>query len=202
MKPVTTETAFSETDLEGHLVTLSASRALAFGAACGERLLHCYRKFNAETGWGSGALLRDTLDLIWRRAYGTGESSDEDVLRALAACEAVAPDSEDFTSLHTSSAQDAVFTICALLDSLLKGELGKVVLAARYPTDSIDLLVQEREGMAPGASDLEASILGSPMMQQELRRQRRDFEALASSQEEAVAFLRERAMRESILDQP
>lgn len=195
------ESAFSETDLEERLSALSIPRMLVFGASCSERLLPCYRKFNEETGWGNGAQLRDGLDLVWRRALEAGEPSDEEVSRALVACEAVGPDSEDFTSLYTSSAQDAVFAVCALLDHLLEGEQGKIVLAARYPTDSIDLLVQELEGMTPGSSDLEASILASPMMQQELRRQRRDLEEL-TSQDEAAASIRERAMRESILDRP
>ncbi len=199
---VTTEPRFSESDLEGRLRPLDAALTLAFGAACGERLLPCYRKFNEEAGWGNEAQLRTGLDLIWRRALGRDEVSDDEVSQALAACEAVAPDSEEFTSLYTSSAQDAVFAICALLDYLLESELGKVVLAARYPTDSIDLLVQELEGMEAGNVDLEASILASPLMQQELRRQRRDLEALASAEGSDGASLWERAMRESILDQP
>lgn len=73
-----------------------------------------------------------------------------------------------------------------------------VVLAARYSTDSLDLLVQEAEGMDPNASNLKASIVASPMMQQELRRQRRDLDALRHG--EALGVLRRRARRESILE--
>ncbi len=195
------EPTFSESALEERLRALDLARTLAFGAACSERLLDCYRKFSEETGWGGGSQLRGALDLVWRRALGVDVSSSE-VFRAVAVCEGLAPDSEDFASLITSCAQDAVFGICSLLEYVLDGQVGKVVVAARYPTDSIDLLVQELGGMAAGASDLEASILAAPMMQQELRRQRRDLEKLALLGGRAVASVRESVSRESILDQP
>ena len=197
---VTMEPMFSESGLEERLRQLGISSTLAFGAACGERMLACYRKFSEECGWGNEAKLRAGLDLIWGRALSCEAWSDKEVSQVLEACLAAAPDSDDFTSLYTSSAQDTVFGICGLLEFLLDGELGKAVLAARYPTDSIDLLVQEFGGLDPGDPDLEAKILASSLMQQELRRQRRDLEEVASLDSSHVASLRGRAGQESILD--
>lgn len=174
--------AFSEAELRDQLGLLDESRRLAFGAACCERLLPCFLKFSDEVNWNHNGELRDALSLIWRIVVKSEESTRAQVASAIAACEAIVPSSDESSSLYVSSAQDAVFATCALLDHVLHNDFGKLVLAARYPIDSLDLLIQELEGLVPGTSSLEASILSNPLMQQELRRQRRDLEALAASE--------------------
>ena len=114
-------------------------------------------------------------------------------------CEECAPDSEDFTSLYTSFAQDAVFAICSLLDFLLDGDVARIVGVARFSTDSVDLIVQEREAMDPRDPLRERKILEHPLMQQELMRQQRDLRdasQISPSDRGALLAVRSRAQRE------
>jgi uncharacterized protein YjaG (DUF416 family) len=120
----------------------------------------------------------------------------------LAQCDECAPDAEDFTSLYVASAQDAAFAICALLDFLLDGDLDRLVSVPRLSTDTVDLIVQEREDMDPRDPLREQRILEHPVMQQELVRQRRDLAGaaeLALGDEAALSAFRTRAQSESNL---
>jgi len=54
----------------------------------------------------------------------------------LSKCEQSAPGSEDFTSLYTSSAQDAAFAVCALLEFLLDGDTARIAGVPRFSTES------------------------------------------------------------------
>ena len=102
-----------------------------------------------------------------------------------AACESVAPDSEDCDSLYVSFAQDACFAVCGLLDFLLENKIDKVVQAAAYAIDSVDLFVQEIEGMAPDDPELEQKILTHRLMLRELSQQEKD---LAEIEQATVAL--------------
>lgn len=79
--------------------------------------------------------------------------------------------------------------MCSLLDYYAEGKLEQVALAARYPTDSIDLYVQEIEQMVPQDPALEAKILGHHLMQRELARQDRDLTVLESGGASAIGEL-------------
>lgn len=168
------ELAFDEIRAANAVGLLKPHQQLAFGAACCERILPNYRVFSEEVKWGDSEPLRKALDFAWLACQDLAPEP-KTVQALLAACENNAPDSEDFDSLYTSSAQDAVFAICSLLDFLLTGNSSHVVNAARYATDSIDLIVQERDDLSPQDPGLEQKILQHPLMQQELRRQSRDL---------------------------
>jgi hypothetical protein len=174
------ECAFNAAALRVRLDQMGDRQQLAFGASCSERLLHNYLAFLNDTGWGDIAPLRDALDLVW--AFLCGRPYPDDSVKHLRTlCEAEAPDSDDFTSLYVSLAQDACFSICALLDFLLSSDVDKIVVAATYATDSVDLYVQEIEDMDSNAPDVEERILAHVLMQRELRKQKDDLEAIAQA---------------------
>ena len=187
---------FDENTLRVQLASMPWPEALAFAAAGAERIAPNYETFYNETGWGDPASVRRGLDLIWQAAETATRMSERVVKQHLIDCEAAVPESEDFDSLFTSSAQDAVFAVCSLLDYLLDGSLDKLVLAARYPTDSVDLFVQEAEGMDPQDPQLEQRILCQPLMQQELARQQRDLRVLRAGGADAIG----RARRSTITE--
>ena len=192
---------FDEQAVASALRGLSWRARLAFGAACAGRILPNYARFRAETGWGHLQILQGALSYLWDVAVGAIEVDGQTVGDWTTRSEAQTPDSEAFESLFTSSAQDSVFAICALLDFCAAGDVGKVILAARYPTDSIDLYVQELEQMDPQASNLEDLILSTPLMQQELSRQGRDLELLRTLPEgQAIQQLRARDGSEDAFD--
>lgn len=192
------EAAFSEKRTLEALCKLERYQQLAFGASCCERMLPNYERFAREVGWRDARPLRSALDAAWDAC--TSQRLPEAGLRELLSqCEDCAPDSESFTSLYTSSAQDAVFAICSLLDFLIDGDVSRVVSIPRFSTDSADLIVQEREAMDPRDPLRESKILEHPLMQQELARQRRDLEdasRIPRDDRAALLALRARAQHE------
>jgi uncharacterized protein len=166
--------AFNSEILKNRLTKLDKNRQLAFGAVCCERLLPNYLAFKEDTGWGDINPIRESLNLIWFVLQGQQPNTQE-IKKLIDACEKVGPDSEDFESLYVSSAQDACFAVCGLLDYMLKADVGKIVQAACYGTDSVDLYVQEIENIAPNDPDLEQKILTHDLMQRELEKQDKDL---------------------------
>lgn len=190
---------FDELSLTRRLQPLSRAQVLAFGCACAGRLVWSYERFIEEARWGSPEPLGRALGLLWAIARGQRPPPPSE-FRALADdCEAQTPSSDAFGSVFTTPAQDAVFATCSLLDYCIEGKAGQVVLAARYPTDSVDLYVQELERMDPRAPDLEDRILSHCLMQQELRRQDRDLAALEAGGDRAVEEIFSRRLTEAAL---
>ena len=182
------ELAFNADDLRTRLGQMRDQQQLAFGAACSERLLPSYLAFVSDTGWGDSAPLREALDMVW--TFLDGQSSSKESVRQLTTlCEASIPDSDSFSSLYTSLAQDACFSICALLDFLLDSDVGKIVEAATFATDSVDLYVQEIDNMDANGPDLEQQILAHPIMQRELKTQREHIDSIDRATTLAANFL-------------
>ncbi|WP_423682130.1 DUF416 family protein [Undibacterium sp. WLHG33] len=182
------ETAFNSDVLREQLNELAAQWQLAFGASCCERLLPNYLAFNIDAKWGNFAPIREALDLVWSSLEGHAYDRDT-VQKLITICENVAPDSEDFTSLYVSFAQDACFSVCGLLDFLLKNDVKEIVQAATYAMSSVDLFVQELENMRPNDPDLELKILSHPLMQRELEKQRVDLERITNTSVLDTVFL-------------
>lgn len=182
------ETAFDDRQLLEALSKMEPLQQLMFGAACCERMLPSYELFMVEAASGNVQPLRDALDAIWGACAQILPKREWSSL--LAHCEQCAPESEDFDSLYTSAAQDTTFAVCALLEFLLDGNPTHVADAPRFSTDSVDLIVQERENMDPRDPDREQKILRHPLMQQELLRQQRDLaDAMTISPGDAAALL-------------
>ena len=196
------EPAFDNATTRAALSKLQVHQQVAFAAACCERMLPNYATFMREVGWGDPGPLRRALDGLWLACEGKIPSETE-LRDLLARCETCAPDSDDFESLYVAAAQDAVFAICAVLDFLLDDDLDRLVSAPQLATDSVDLVVQERENMDSADPQLERKILEHPLMQQELQRQKRDLaevKSLARGDGAALFVLRSRAQHRSSLE--
>lgn len=195
---------FNANELSVRLNKMSGNRQLTFGVLCCERLVPNYMAFQAGAGWGDQAGLRKSLDLTW--SWLLGEKIEEvEIKNSIARCEKLAPSSDDFDLLLVTAAQDACFAICCALDWLLKEDVGKVVQAANYAIDSIDLYVQEIESMWPEDPGLESKILLHPLMQKELRKQHDQLAYLESTPIAGVEAVKEvkrmyGALREGNLD--
>jgi uncharacterized protein len=162
--------------LRSRLERLSPEKRLAFLLSCAERMVPNYREFHRRYQWGQPEVIRQALDLVWAALQGVGSRDQLQELRAQ--CDRATPDTEDFDTILVSSALDAAATACLLLDLLDGGNLGQVMEGAALARDTVDMYVQELEDMDANDADLEERILGHPLMQQELRRQREDVELL------------------------
>lgn len=181
--------AFDGGRLMKRLEKLDSRRQLAFGAACCERLLPNYNAFQEDTGWGSIRPIQDALNLVWSSVGGQQPGFGE-VKHVLNECESVGPDSDDFESLYTGFAQDTCFAVCSLLDYLLNSNPERVVQAATYATDSVDLFVQELENMVPNDPELEQKILAHPLMQRELAQQEKELQMIEQASSLNPEFLK------------
>jgi uncharacterized protein len=168
---------YDENLLIEELSFLSKSQCLAFGVLCCERVIPNYRSFTSDSGWGDLVPLTDAIEIIWSSVSGQAidrEISDEIISR----CESAAPNSDEFSSIFVTAAQDACFAVCALLDYLKTENVERVAKAATYATDSIDLFVQEKEKISPLDPDLEEKIRRHDLMQKELFMQRQSLDKI------------------------
>lgn len=180
--------AFNGRYLKDRLARLGKKQLLAFGAVCCERLLPNYVAFQQDSGYGDVAPVRRALDLVWASLDGRSFLADE-VEEATAACESVAPNSDTFSSIFVTAAQDACFAVCSLLDFLHEGNVDKIVQVATYATDSVDLYIQETEMIAPNDPRLEERILAHHLMQSELQQQNTDLAAVERTPSMSQDFL-------------
>lgn len=163
--------AFDKEKLKKQLFFLTREQQLAFAVLCCERLIPNYKRFFEETQYGNLYYLLEGVSIVWhevkKQSVGVEKISSTNI-----ECENCAPSSSDHASILVTAAQDACFSVCALLDYIVKPDGEKIVLPAMYATDTVDLLVQEFENMKPNDSRLEEKINTHPAMQQELQMQK------------------------------
>jgi len=123
------------------------------------------------------------------------------------ACEAVAPNSDDFSELLTTSAQDACFSICCVLDYVLQGNPERIAQASSFAVDTLDLYVSallDGFDRTPHAifngEERDEQIRSHPLMQRELARQDADLKLLASNPNLTLLKSEWRAPAKSNLD--
>lgn len=157
-------------DLKSRILLLAEKKRLAFAIWCAERLYPNYIAFSSRVGWGDSRVVREGLDLAWDALSGKPSPPDtlEGVIRD---CEAQVPSSEDFECILTTPAQDAVFAICSVLDYLQGNDVEAVLRPSSYAIDSVDLYVQESEGLEAGDPGRESRIEEHPLMSAELEAQ-------------------------------
>jgi len=169
---------YDEQRLQTQLAGLDPAGLVTFALSIAERMLPNYRRFVAETGWGDEAVLRRALNLGWSWLQ-QGDDQGELAQKLQDACLEQAPHTEDFTTILVSSALDAANSAANVAALLIKPDVEKVVEIASYGRDTVDMFVQEMEGMLPNAPDLEERIRLHPMMQRELVNQRKALETIA-----------------------
>ena len=157
-------------DLKSRIRLLGKKQRLAFAIWCAERLFPNYVAFSSKVGWGESSVLRRALDLSWDTLLGKPPTPG--VLEVvLGECEAQVPSSDEFLCILTTPAQDAVFAICSVLDFLQSNDTEAVLRPSSYAIDSVDLYVQETEGLEAGDPRRESIIEEHPLMRAELESQ-------------------------------
>ncbi len=170
--------AYDKSLVRSAVTNLPHQHRIAFGALCCERLFGSYSAFVQDMDWGDEALLRRVIDLIWQLVQDP-IVTDEVVRSAISACEAGAPDADEFDSLYTGPAQNAVFAICSTLDYVLSHQVERLVQTSSFAIDTVDLFVQELEDMPTISPGLESRISDHSLMQREILRQMDDLQFLS-----------------------
>jgi uncharacterized protein YjaG (DUF416 family) len=94
------------TDIHDLVFSLSRLKQIAFAASCCERLLPNYLAFSVEEGWGDYMALKQSTDRIW--SYLIDGHSEPFPFIDLDKLIQLVPDTEEFTSVFTALAGDAV----------------------------------------------------------------------------------------------
>ncbi len=185
---------FEERILASALKPLPPAFRAAFAASCCERMVPNYEAFTAMEGWGKPALLRSAMDDIWTTLAGfTSARLKEPV--SIAELQAIMPDTEDFTSLFTPSAQNAVSAIALIIGSWATDEVEDFVTVARLSLDTVDIYVRKVDdpvlGTHPGNPAFDRWVDQHPLMQAERDKQSEDLKSLSALSILTPAFLSE-----------
>lgn len=168
---------FDEVSLMERLSRLEKRGWVVFSLACTERMLPNYRRFAIDHNWGDVQPLIAALDSGWTWLE-RGQVDEVSLQDILGACQVQAPNTEDFDSVYVSPALDAACAAEGVVRLLLESDPRFVLEIATLAVDTVDMYVQELEGMTPESSDLEERIRLHPLMQAELLNQRSILEAI------------------------
>jgi uncharacterized protein YjaG (DUF416 family) len=170
---------YDEDELQTRLSSIDHRGLVLFGLFVAERLLPNYAVFSREQSFGDVQVLRNALDLAWN--WLEGKAVDADAVESMIeACESVAPDTDEFSSLYVSAALDAANSTVNVLRLLTEGDSDLAVENGTFGRDTVDLYVQEIEGMPPNSPDLEERIRLHPLMQSEIVEQYDALKAIES----------------------
>ena len=170
---------FDRNDLSKSLHPLNEWKQVAFALAICERLYPNYVAFSEETTWGDTEKIRACLDIAWQCL------SDRTLhlrrTEAASACEAAAPDTEDFQSKYTSAALDTALSTANLMRLLSSFDHEKVLEIAETAYETADLFTFSNvETAAIVTAEDERNSLSHPIVQGELRQQKQDIEQLSN----------------------
>jgi uncharacterized protein YjaG (DUF416 family) len=108
---------FGGASILSQLARLPQRHRVAYASACAERLLPLYTWFQGTGSWGDSTVLDRGISLAWNWAKGQAEGKA--IRDAIAACEEVTPDTEDFSSGLVSRALDAAAAVAQALETCL-----------------------------------------------------------------------------------
>lgn len=178
----TFDPAFIGRSLKG----LDESRRVAFGIFLLERALPAFFQFQIDTGCTGGGELRAALAQCWH-ALEHGSLPNDPFITVMT-CESLMPDSEDYTSIYTSSAIDAVNIACSLLSYFERKELRLLMEAVESRIDTIDLFIQNSDFINDKDTERETAIISHPLMQEELCFMYDDIAFLSATNDQRTAL--------------
>jgi uncharacterized protein YjaG (DUF416 family) len=170
------EQEFNEEKLLQELKLVPFWKQLAFLTSVCKRLIPSFFAFSKETGaLGTSELesiLQKAVRSILKGEINAGFESDSKL------AESFAPETEEHSSIFTSSALDAATAISILANAFDEQHTSMIVEGAALARDSVDMFIQEIEELKPNDPQLELKILQHKLMQKELKRQREDLKFL------------------------
>ena len=152
--------------IQAQLVLLPRWKVAAFGIFLLERAAPNFYRFQADTGAFGGGVIRGALANAWTFIESGNPKPCELVTEA--ACDFIAPDTEAYVSIYTSSALDAAGISSNLLSYIDGGPISLIVKAASLRRDSIDIFLQLIGDTNPASANFESTLSDHPKMQEEL----------------------------------
>ena len=182
---------FDETKIETELSDLSFEKQLIFAASCCERLLPFYYAFTKVNTWwwGNLSVMQDILNGIWEVCHSE-EISNQEISEFIKTCEALTPDSEDFTSPYTSQAIDVCSAFCSTLEFCLTKEVSLLRTVARNSYDAVEIYLQMVNDPILGVHAVDVHfdkwIETAPLLLAEIKHQQSDIKLITESKVDSV----------------
>lgn len=178
-----------EEELKEELKRLSPAHRVVFAASCCERLLPNYNTFSRMENWGDPQVLELALDEIWKSLEGV-RLPPKRIKELIKKTERVAPDTEDFPSIHGSIALYAAAAVGATLECCLNGDPRRAAEVGSLAVSAVDMYVRERDDLDFNDPDTWERVGKDPLVRRELDRQRQDLEQLKNVKELDRDFIR------------
>jgi len=173
---------FDESQLSEALETLAVPLRVAFAAACAERQMVAYRRFEHRRGRSAPGLLERALDEVWA---DPAQARDSAALQTrIEEMMALVPDEDSVDDPWTEEATRAQFAAMAVMYALrakVEGDSRESAYAARVAYDALDDFVIGSERIDINLAQAEEYVLSHPLVRAELTRQWRDIEDLKAS---------------------
>jgi uncharacterized protein YjaG (DUF416 family) len=183
---------FDEAKLVRELRSLPILHATAFAASCCERTIPNYFAFYEMEKWGNPTLLRQALDIVWAHLSGATRPVHE-IQNLLQSFKLLIPDTEDFSSLFTSQAGDAVASIAYTMESLINEDINLLAVVGRLSFDSVYAYLWTVNDPDTEPHIVEASfeeqIIRLPLIVLEVEKQHQDLALLMSLEKLTIETL-------------
>lgn len=169
------EREFDKGLLRNRLLRLGHWQVVFFTWSVCERMYPNFVRFSDLTGHEGAGILRSSLDRVikWLKFEPLEDEGFDGN-----ACDAVAPDTEDYDTPLVSAALDAAVAISFLVNSISGEAVELAVEASTLAVDSVDLFVQAIEEIDLNDPFLEVKVHSHELMQRELKMQRECLELL------------------------
>lgn len=191
---------YDEEGLIKQLNRLNHAGRVTFAATCAQRLIPAYAAFHEKTGKGDLAYLNETLERIWKALFNGAVLSESEITDRAERCEKLVPIEDDDWIEQTAYAQNAAAAIAYTVRCQKNGNSQEAAWAARQIYEAVDFYVINRRSIDTEQPDVESIILRDPLIQAELKRQKRDLSDLSATQQNQVLKiidqLRIRSLRE------
>jgi len=168
-----TNLSFDADKLKNRLGRLSRRHILTFGAWQLERMVPNFMQFCVESQSEGVWVLKCAVSYAWS-VIETGNLDRFDGI-TVDDCERIAPDTEDFESIYTSSALDAATAAGNLVKYIHKNEVDLIVEMSALARDSADIFIQLSNVADQDSEYFEETIRTHPLMQAELQYQEADI---------------------------
>jgi hypothetical protein len=192
---------YDEQKLIRTLTALPPKLRAAFALLCAERALAGYVGFCERAGTGNGEALRSILDRVWQDLGGL-TMVDEELQASFERAMSLIPSEDQGLGAHEQAyAEDAAAAVAYAVRSRKRGDPQDAAWAARRTYEALDSFVINHHGISPDSFGGDERILSHPIIQAELRRQKRDLNELLTMQipesSAALADLRDRAKEDA-----
>jgi hypothetical protein len=193
---------FDEPRLISELGNLPPPLRVAFAAACAERQMCAYRRFEESHGRKPPNALDVALQETW--AHPDPPQDPEALEQQIEALMDLVPQEGDLQGAWTqdsTNAQNAGMAALYALRTKLRGDPQEAAWAARVAYEALDNFVINSEDIDTNKPGEQLRVLAHPLVQAELTRQRIDLEDLRTyitdSLPAVIARVRNRAVADS-----